>query len=119
MENYQFSFEKLDVWHKARNLVKKIYLITKIFPEDEKFALTSQIRRAAISVPANIAEGSSRFSKKDQAHFYQIAYSSLMELMNHLYISLDLEYINSETINNFKPVVAEISRMINSLYKSH
>ena len=118
MENYQFSFEKLDVWQKARKLVKNVYLISKKLPDDEKFALTSQIRRAATSVPANIAEGSSRFSKKDQAHFYQIAYSSLMELMSHLYISLDLNYIKDKTVLEIKPLIAEISRMLNSLYKS-
>ena len=118
MNDYLYSFEKLDVWKKSRKLVVNIYKITKLFPEDEKFGLVSQMRRAAISVAANIAEGSSRFSKKDQMHFYQIGFSSLIELLNHLYISLDLEYIQEDVFKETKRDIVEISRMLNALHKS-
>ncbi|WGK63984.1 four helix bundle protein [Croceiramulus getboli] len=79
---YEFSFEKLEVWSDAKDLVKQIYTQTKKFPDDEKFSLTSQLRRAAVSVGSNLAEGTSRRSKKDQAHFSNLAYSSLMEVLN-------------------------------------
>ena len=67
--NYPFSFEKLRVWQNARQLVMEVYQITDKFPSYEKFGLVDQIRRAAVSIPANIAEGSSRLSSKNQAHF--------------------------------------------------
>ena len=118
MASHEFSFEKLDVWQKARILVKQIYIISGDFPHDEKFGLISQIRRAAVSVPANVAEGSSRFSKKDQSHFYQIAFSSLMELLSHLYVSQDLEYLTETTFREIKQDILEISRMLNALYHS-
>ena len=88
MENeHIYSFEKLRVWQNAKDLVVEVYKITRNFPDEGKFGLTSQVRRAALSVTANIAEGSGRTSSKDQAHFYQMAYSSLLELLNHFYIS--------------------------------
>jgi len=87
---YLFNYEKLDVWKKAKELTKKVYKLTKQFPEDEKFGITSQLRRSVISVCSNIAEGSSRLSKKDQKHFYNLAYSSLMENINQFLISEDL-----------------------------
>ena len=80
-KEYQFSFEKLEVWQLAKELVLQIYGISKKFPDSEKYGLMSQMNRAAVSVASNIAEGSSRISKKDQAHFSQLAYSSLMELV--------------------------------------
>jgi len=118
MNIYEYSFEKLDVWKKSRKLVVKIYKLTKAFPEDEKFGLVSQMRRAAVSVTANIAEGSSRLSKKDQSHFYQIGYSSLIELLNHLYISLDLAYLTEDYFKEIKSDMVEVLRMLNALYKS-
>ena len=77
-KKYRYSFEKLRVWQNARKFVLDVYKITNNFPAHEKFGLVDQIRRAVVSVPANIAEGSSRLSAKDQAHFTNIAYSSLM-----------------------------------------
>ena len=87
---YLFNYEKLDAWKKAKELTKKVYKLTKQFPEDEKFGITSQLRKSVISVCSNIAEGSSRLSKKDQKHFYNLAYSSLMENINQFLISEDL-----------------------------
>ena len=117
MKPYEFSFERLNVWKKARKLVSNIYTTTSFFPESEKFGITNQIRRAAISVTANIAEGSSRFSRKEQARFYQISFSSLMELLSHLYISVDLKYLDEKSLEKIKLDIIEVSKMINSLYK--
>jgi four helix bundle protein len=80
----QYSFEKLIVWQEARVLVKSIYTITRTFPKEEIFGITSQMRQAAISICSNIAEGSGRTTKPDQSNFYRISYSSLLELLNQL-----------------------------------
>ena len=115
---YLFSFEKLNVWQEARKFISEIYALTKSFPSDEKFGLTNQIRRASVSIAANIAEGTSRVSSKDQAHFTNHSYSSLMEVLNHLYISLDLSYISNERFNDFRDKVVNLSNQINALHKS-
>jgi four helix bundle protein len=115
---YTFSFEKLDVWNRSRQLTKCIYKITKKFPDEEKFGIISQLRRASISVCSNIAEGSSRKSKKDQIHFYNIAYSSLMETLNQLIISNDLEFIDCQSLSDTRKEIHTISRMINGLSNS-
>lgn len=77
-----FRFEKFDVWHRAVEFADWVYAVTKEFPADERFGLTSQMRRAAVSISSNIAEGSSRSSDKDFAHFVEIAYGSLMEVVS-------------------------------------
>jgi four helix bundle protein len=112
---YTFSFERLEVWNKSRLLTKKIYNSTKSFPDYEKFGLTSQIRRAIISVCSNLAEGSSRKTKKDPAHFYNISFSSLMETLNQLIISNDLEYLDSQSLLDFRNEIHTISLMLNRL----
>jgi four helix bundle protein len=89
----QFRFQKLDVWQQARLLNKKIYGLSGAFPSHEAYALTSQIRRASISVSSNIAEGSGRNSDADFAHFLEIAYGSLMEVISQLFLALDEGYI--------------------------
>src|ERR1035437_10423548 len=89
-----YSFEKLEVWHDARELTKIIYKITKAFPDDERFGITNQMRRSVISVSSNIVEGSYRSTGKDKSNFMTKAYSSLMELLNQSIVSLDLSYIN-------------------------
>lgn len=114
----EFSFEKLDVWQKTRLLVKDIYVITKDFPKSEDFNLTSQLRRAVISVMSNIAEGSSRFGDKNQINFYQIAFSSLMEIMSQLIVSNDLGYIDENELILLREKVIEVSNKLNSLYQS-
>jgi four helix bundle protein len=112
---YTFSFERLDVWNKSRLMTRKIYLLTQHFPEFEKFGLTGQIRRAIISVCSNLAEGSSRKSKKDQAHFYNMAFSSLMETLNQIIISNDLNYVNDQELLILRSDIHTISLMINNL----
>jgi four helix bundle protein len=115
---YQFAFEKLEVWNESRNLTKSLYLKTKNFPEYEKFGLSSQIQRAAVSICSNIAEGSSRRSSKEQKNFYQIAYSSLMEVMNQVILSTDLKYIDDHFLNETRERILRISRMLNALRNS-
>ncbi len=115
---YTYSFEKLDVWQNARKMTVLIYKITSKFPESEKYSLVPQIRRAAVSITANIAEGSARTSAKDQAYFTQIAYSSLIEVLNHFYIALDINYINKEDFNLIRSEIEKISGQLSALRKS-
>ncbi|WP_246516214.1 four helix bundle protein [Aequorivita echinoideorum] len=91
-----FSFEKLNVWQKSRQLSIKINEITQEFPSEERFGLSSQMRRASVSISSNIAEGSGRHSFKDQARFTEIAYSSVLELLNQVILSNDLKYLADE-----------------------
>lgn len=118
MAEYQFSFEKLRVWQNARELVVHIYKITASFPKEERYCLVDQIRRAIISAASNIAEGSSRISSKDQAHYTNLAYSSLMEVLNQLYIANDLNYISGEIFVELKARISEISNQLNALRKT-
>ena len=112
---YTYSFEKLDVWKASRQLVVWIYKITSAFPGEEKFGLVSQMRRAAISVVSNLAEGSARKSPKDQAHFYQIAYSSLIELLNQLILSNDLHFLSDEFLNEGRNKIERITSGVGAL----
>ena len=113
-----FSFEKLEVWKKSKALVVKLYTLTRQFPKSEKFGLVSQIQRAAVSVPANIAEGISRFSNKEKIRFIEIAYGSNIEVVSHLYISKDLGFITLEQLESLKPELEEIAKMLSGLRKS-
>lgn len=113
-----FSFEKLKVWQKARILSVTIYNVTKQFPSEEKYGLTSQMRRCAISISSNIAEGTGRHSNKDKARFTEIAYSSLLELLNQLILSKDLELISEEILTQSRESISEIAAMLDGLYKS-
>ncbi|MDE2001033.1 MAG: four helix bundle protein [Patescibacteria group bacterium] len=97
-----YSFRKLEVWKMGMTLVNRIYDLTRKFPSDEKFSLTSQIRRAAISIPLNIAEGSNRRTKKDFASFVRIAIGSLMEVMTCLEIGLNQHYLDNQTYQTFE-----------------
>jgi four helix bundle protein len=117
-KEYQFSFEKLEVWQLAKDLVLTIYGTSKKFPGNEKYGLVSQMNRAAVSIASNIAEGSSRMSKKDQAHFSQLAYSSLMELVCQLDICKDLDFIKKEDYVNIRNKMMTLSNKINALYQS-
>lgn len=115
---YQFPFEKLRVWQNSRKLVAEIYSLTSNFPKEEKYCLTDQLRRCVISIASNLAEGSSRISSKDKAHFTNLAYSSLMELLNQIYLANDLNYLNTEILLDLKNKIYEISNQLNSLRKS-
>lgn len=113
-----FSFEKLNVWQKARQLSLKIYKSTKGFPSEEKFGLTSQMRRSAVSISSNIAEGTGRHSFKDKARFTEIAYSSALELLNQAILSNDLEFLSNEFYQDIRQDISEITAMLDGLYKS-
>ncbi|WP_320167918.1 four helix bundle protein [Mangrovibacterium marinum] len=119
MQNpYQYPFEKLDVWRLSIKLAKMVYKTSISFPETEKFGLTNQIRRAAVSISSNIAEGSARMSSKDQARFYEIAFGSLMEVTSQLILAVELEYIPQETNADFRPKIDEIANKLNALRNS-
>ncbi len=110
----QFSFEKLEVWQLSRTLAVVIYKISNNFPKEEKYGLSSQIRRAIISVSSNIAEGSSRQSGIEQARYTEIAYGSLLEVLNQLILASDLEYISVKEVESLRPKIEEL---VNKLYK--
>lgn len=112
---YLFGFEKLEVWQEARKLTLEVYKMTEKFPEREKFGLTNQLRRASVSVGANIAEGAIRSSPKEQAHFYSISYGSLMEMMSHLITSVDLGFITDEELLIMRNMIQPLSLKINNL----
>ena len=113
------SFEKLNVWQVAKKLVVDVYNLLDAFPKFEKYALCDQIRRAVVSVPSNIAEGSGRKSLKEQIHFLEISYGSLMETYNQLLIAIDLTYISEESVENIKPRIDSVAKMINGLSNSY
>ena len=118
MKEQTYPFERLAVWQLSRTFVASIYQLLALFPSEEKYALCDQLRRAAISVPSNIAEGCSRMSFKEQKHFIEIAYGSLMEVYCQLIIAADLGYISTEQINDIKPLIDKIAKMLNSLRAS-
>ena len=105
----------LIVYQKAKQLVIDVYKLLEQFPDAERFALCNQLRRAVVSIPSNIAEGMGRVSNKDQAHFLNIAYGSLMEVYAQLDIAHDLGYVNSEMFNKVESDVEEISKMISAM----
>lgn len=109
------SFRKLNVYVKAKELVKQVYVLLKKFPREEQYALCDQLRRAVISVPSNIAEGSGRQSDKDQSHFYTIAYGSLMETFSQLDVACDLGYISQEEFNQMELLINEEAKMLAGL----
>jgi len=117
-KSFKFGFEKLVVWQQSIEFVRKIYKSTTNFPKTELYGLTSQIKRAAISIPANIAEGSTRKSFKDQARFSEIAFGSLIETLNHLIIAEQLNYLSSEILDELRLDIENLSRQINALKNS-
>ena len=114
----EYGFEKLSAWQNSRSLVKQIYCLTKELPSEERFCIGSQMQRAIVSVSSNIAEGASRSSKKEQGHFYQTAYVSLMEVLCQLILCLDLEYIMESEYSNIRESIEKISYQINQLRKA-
>ncbi len=115
---YNYPFEKPEVWQMSKQLVVKVYKITEKFPTDKRVSLVNQMRRAAVSICSNLAEGSGRGIPKDQAHFYSMSYSSLMELLNQLLISLDLNWVNSDEVLLIRADIEKVSVKINVLRKS-
>ena len=107
--------KNLIIYQKAKELVIQVYKLLEQFPDAERFALCNQLRRAVVSIPSNIAEGMGRVSNKDQAHFLNIAYGSLMEVYAQLDIAHDLGYLNNETFNQVESDIEEISKMLSAM----
>jgi four helix bundle protein len=112
------DFRKLQVWEKSHALVLSIYQSTRSFPKDELFGLTSQMRRASVSIPANIAEGAGRESIPERLHFLHIANGSASELQYYLLLSNDLGYFSAQTYEKTSQDLAEIKRMLTGLMKT-
>ncbi len=112
------GFEDLRVWQKAHELTLEIYKLTKEFPQEEKFRLTSQICRSASSIPTNIVEGRGRYHKKEFKQFLYISRGSLEETKYHLILAKDLGYIRIDKYNKLMELSIEVGRMLNGLIKS-
>lgn len=112
---HTYSFEKLDVWKEAIQLAVSTYETTNNFPKEEKIGLMAQMRRSSVSISSNIAEGTSRLTSKDKAHFMTIAYSSTMELLNQAIISKELNFISEEQYKSIRIKAESITNKINSL----
>lgn len=107
------DFKKLEIWKIARNLNKLIYIVSKGFPNDEIYGLTSQIRRASISVSSNIAEGCGRRTSKDFAGFLHNAMGSLKEVESQLFLALDLDYVNKNKVDELNEEIDKLGKKLN------
>ena len=117
-ESRGFRFERIDAWQLARSFNKSVYRAARGFPKEEMFALTSQIRRASVSVSSNIAEGSGRNSDADFAHFLEIAYGSLMEVVSQLYLGLDQGYVRTAQLDELMAEADVLASKIVALSKA-
>lgn len=113
-----FSYRKLNVYIKIRKWILNVYALLKKFPKEEQYALCDQLRRSAISVCSNVAEGSSRSSKKEFAHYIEISYGSLMEAQSQLELSQMLGYISDSDLKEVEVITYEIARMLSGLRSS-
>jgi four helix bundle protein len=109
-----YAFEKLEVWKAYIELVKCVYRITDTFPSDEKFGLISQLKRASISIASNLSEGTSRSTNKDKAHFTTMSFSSVMEVLNQLIISKELNFISENDYILVRNKIEKITNMLNA-----
>jgi len=113
-----FGFENLVAYQRAMGLVKKVYSLLKKFPKEEQYALCDQLRRAVVSVPSNIAEGLGRISRKEQVHFLEISYGSLMETYCQLNIANNLNYISDEELKDLVKDIESVARPLSGLRNS-
>ena len=113
-----YAFERLDVWQVSRAFVKEVYRLLAQFPDFEMYNLTNQIRRAAVSVSLNIAEGTSRNSLKEQSRFSEVAYGSLLEVYCSLLIAKNLGYIDGNDLSGISVRIQELSNKLNALKQS-
>lgn len=119
MENRTIkSFEELTVWQVSATMVKEVYKLTKTFPASEKFALTDQVQRSALSVPANIAEGFGRMGRAEKLQFYNIAYGSLLETKSHLLIAKQIGYLSDNSLADVLDIITSIQKLINASRKA-
>ena len=114
-----FGYRKLIAYQKAKEVVKRTYKLLKKFPEEERFAMCDQLRRASVSVTSNIAEGVNRFSLKDKARFIEIAYGSLMEISSQFEIAEELGYITTSDRQNMDQLIEEDARLLSGLLNSY
>ena len=114
----EFYYRKLEVYQRAKALSHAVCKLIKTFPVEERYGLCDQLRRAAMSIPINIAEGFGRFSAKEKAHFIQIAFGSLNEVMCELELSQDENYINEEQLKELENQIIPINRQLSALHKS-
>jgi four helix bundle protein len=114
----EYSFEKLEVWQLAKKFVIRIYKASNKFPDSEKYCIVNQLRRAAISIPNNIAEGSGRVSGKDKANYTQIAFGSLMECLNLIIISHELNFIDDKKTQILRNDIEILSRKLSNLRRA-
>jgi four helix bundle protein len=112
------NYKDLIVWQKAMDLVEAVYTVTKTFPKEEIYGLTSQLRRAAVSIPSNIAEGQGRRSSGEFAHFLSIAHGSLREVETQTLIAERLEYISKQSSMDLMALTSEVGRLLNGLSNS-
>lgn len=115
---HKYGFEKLEVWKASIKLAKLIYKTTSEFPNEEKFGLVSQIKRAVTSVSSNIVEGSGKKSLKDQARYTEISYASLLEVLNQLRLAYELEFISESKICELRLEIENLSKQLNALKNS-
>lgn len=113
-----FSFQSLNVYIESKKLVKLIYKTLETFPNAEKYALCDQLRRAVISVPSNIAEGLGRSSIKEQIHFFEISYGSLMEVLCQIEIAMELDYITNEDYRELENKIVIVAKLLSGLRNS-
>ena len=111
----QNSFRDLDAYKAGKVLIKEVYRLLKKFPKEEQYAMCVQLRRAAISITSNIAEGSGRVSNKEKVHFLEFSYGSLMEVLSQMDVACDLEYITTEDFNNIEVLVENVGRPLSGL----
>lgn len=108
----QFGFERLFVWQKSRQLVTLIYKLIMKLPQEERFGLSDQLRRASVSIASNLAEGAGRMSIKEKIHFCEVSYGSLMEVTCQLLLAQDLGYLTEEDNLQIRPLLEEQERLI-------
>lgn len=111
----KYEYKNLDAYKESKNLVILVYALIKKFPREEQYALCDQLRRAVISVPSNIAEGSGRTSAKDQVHFFEMAFGSLLEVNCQIDIAHDLGYITKDDVENIEKHVRPIAALLSGL----
>ena len=111
----KYNYKNLDAYKKAKILVKEVYSLLRKFPKEEQYVLCDQLRRAVISVPSNIAEGSGRTSAKDQAHFIEMAFGSLMEVDCQIDLAQDLNYITKDEMESIEQQIRTIVALLSGL----
>ena len=116
--SYKYSFENLETWQLSRKLTVEVYTLTQAFPRSENFRLINQIRRASVSISSNIAEGSSRLTKKEKTLFLTIAYGSALELLCQIILAKDIGYIPKSEAQRFRVQINKLTNKILALSKS-